>query len=58
MKIRMFDLLKQSKPHKHLEEPYFEPFIKNPNICVIRCVKLYLAQTANLRRVSDSVDCF
>ena len=31
-----------------------EPFIKNPNICVIQSVKLYLAQTANLRRVSDS----
>ena len=54
MKIRIFDLLKQSKPNKHLEEMYFEPFIKNPNICVIQCVKLYLAQTANLRRVSDS----
>ena len=55
-KIRIFDLLKQSKPYKHLhvEEMYFEPFIKNPNICVIQCVKLYLTQTANLRRVSNS----
>ena len=31
-----------------------EPFIENPNICVIQSVNLYLAQTANLRRVSDS----
>ena len=53
-KIRIFDLLKLSKPYKHLEEMYFEPFIKITNICVIQCVKLYLTQTANLRRVSNS----
>ena len=38
-KIRIFNLLKQSKLNKSLEEIYLEPFIKNLNMYGTQCVK-------------------
>ena len=39
-KIRIFDLLKQSKLNKKkMEEIYLEPFIKNLNMGGTQCVK-------------------
>lgn len=49
MKVRIHELLKQSKPNRHLQEMYFEPFVTKPNICVIDCMKAYLAKTTELR---------
>ncbi|MCG7884355.1 MAG: tyrosine-type recombinase/integrase [Candidatus Thiodiazotropha taylori] len=54
MKIRIFQLLKQSKPNNHLEEMYFEPFRKNSNICVMKCMKLYIEKTQNKRKEGHS----
>ena len=54
MKVRITQLLKQSKPNNHLQEMYFEPFQKNPNVCVIQCMKIYLAKTRELRTGSNT----
>lgn len=53
MKVRITELLKQSKPNSHLAEMYFEPFVNNPNICVIHCMKTYLEKTQNIRSGSN-----
>ena len=37
---------------------YFEPFEKNPNICVIQCMKTYLAKTKELRKISSAENLF
>ena len=37
---------------------YFEPFVKNSNICVIQCIKTYLAKTQELRKISSAENLF
>ena len=54
MKVRITQLLKQSKPNNHLQEMYFEHFQKNPHVCVIQCMKIYLAITRELRTGSNT----
>ena len=49
VKIRIGDLLKQSKPGNHLQELYVESFPSNVALCVVQCVNSYLEKTANLR---------
>ena len=49
VKIRIGDLLKQSKPGNHLQELYVESFPSNAALCVVQCVNSYLEKTANLR---------
>ena len=58
MKVRISKLLKQSKVNNHLREMYFEPFVKNSNICVIQCMKTYLAKTQELRKISSAENLF
>lgn len=53
IKIRVGNLLKQSKPGKHLAELYLESFPKNKNICVVRMLKHYLNKTKMLRSSSE-----
>ena len=49
VKIRVGELLKQSKPQRHLNEIYIEKFEQNSNICVINVLELYLKKTERLR---------
>ena len=58
MKVRISKLLKQSKVNNHLREMYFEPFVKNSNICVIQCMKTYLEKTQELRKISSAENLF
>ena len=58
MKVWTSKLLKQSKVNNHLREMYFEPFVKNSNICVIQCMKTYLAKTQELRKISSAENLF
>ena len=58
MKVRISKLLKQSKVNNHLREMYFEPFVKNSNICVIQCMKTYLEKTQDLRKISSAENLF
>ena len=53
MKIRVGELLKQSRPQKHLSEIYIEKFKENPNICVLNVLNIYLKKTEQLRFGSD-----
>ena len=52
IKIRIGDLLKQSRPSYHLQELYIEPFDSNVNLCVIKCLDCYLQRTASYRKHS------
>ena len=52
IKIRIGELLKQSKPKTHLAELYIEAFGQNPNICVVKTLKFYLKRTENIRKDS------
>ena len=54
MKVRICRLLKQSKVNNHLREMIFEPSVKKSNICVIQCMKTYLAKTQELRKISSA----
>lgn len=49
VKIRVGELLKQSKPQKHLPEIYIEAFLKNPAICVVKLLSIYISRTENIR---------
>lgn len=51
IKIRIGELLKQTKPNQHLAELYIEAY-SDPNICVVEVLKSYLHKTENIR--SDS----
>ena len=51
IKIRIGELLKQTKPNQHLAELDIEAY-SNPNICVVQVLKSYLHKTENIR--SDS----
>ena len=53
VKIRIGELMKQSKPQKHLAEMFIEAFAPNPNICVVKTLRCYLKRTANLRKDSS-----
>ena len=48
MKIRIGELLKQSRPRKHLSEIYIEKFKANPNVCVLNVLIVYLKKTEQL----------
>ena len=47
IKIRIGELLKQTKPNTHLAEAY-----DNPNICVVEVLKNYINKTKNIREDS------
>ena len=49
VKIRVGELLKQSKPQQHLNEIYIETFRNNPKICVVNVLNIYLRKTKRLR---------
>ena len=51
IKIRIGELLKQTKPNVHLAELYIEAY-ENPNICVVDVLKRYINITKNLRQNS------
>ena len=53
IKIRIGDLLKQSKPQKHLAELFIEAFDSNPAICVVKALRTYLKRTKDLRTDSS-----
>ena len=45
IKIRIGELLKQTKPQKHLAEFYIESSKQNPDICVVQVLNSYLKAT-------------
>lgn len=49
LKIRIGDLLKQSKPTQHLAEIYIECFKDNENICPVHTLSKYLEVTSSFR---------
>ena len=49
VKIRIGELLKQSKPNKHLAEIFIETFNQNPAICIVTALTFYIKKTENLR---------
>ena len=49
VKIRIGELLKQSKPNKHLAEIFIEAFNQNPAICIVTALTFYIKKTENLR---------
>ena len=51
VKIRIGDLLKQSKPASHLGEIYIQSF-DNRNLCVVSCLYSYINRTASYRKHS------
>ena len=53
VKIRIGELLKQSKPQHHLEELYIEAFKNNPSICVVNALNCYIQKTSSLRKNSN-----
>ena len=53
VKIRIGDLLKQSKPQKHLNEIYIEAFDQNEAICVVKVLNKYIEVTQDIRTDSS-----
>ena len=53
VKIKIGDLLKQSKPQKHLAELFIEALNSNPAVCVIKTLRAYLMKNKNLRTNSS-----
>ena len=49
VKIRIGELMKQSKPHRHLNELYIEAFEHNVSICVVHVLNEYLNRTKDIR---------
>ena len=49
VKIRIGDLLKRSKPNRHLNEIYIESFKQNEAICVVKVLNKYIEITQNIR---------
>lgn len=49
VKIRFGDLLKQSKPGRHLSELYIEAFKPDYRVCVVLTLREYLVRTQSLR---------
>ena len=52
LKIRMEDLLKQSKPSNHLSELFISQYILDKDLCVVRTYRHYVDRTAMLRQDS------
>jgi len=48
VKIRIGDLVKQSKPGKHLSEIVLNSYV-NKDLCIVTCLKMYLQMTEHLR---------
>ena len=53
IKIRIGDLLKQTKPNNHLAELYLEEYKLNDKICVVKVLKSYLQRRKDLRKSSN-----
>lgn len=49
VKIRIGELLKQTKPNKHLAELYIEAFNQNSDICLVTALRHYIKKTENLK---------
>lgn len=52
LKVRIGDLLKQSKPGNHLQELYIESFPPNSSLCIIKCLSRYVDMTESLRKTT------
>ena len=50
VKIRIKQLLKQSKPGSHLPEIYIEKYVNDENLCVVKTLKEYIEKTKTLRK--------
>ena len=50
LKIRIGDLLKQSKPNHHLSELFISEYILDRDLCVVRTYLHYLGRTEKLRQ--------
>ena len=50
VKIRIQQLLKQSKPGTHLPEIYIEKYVNGENLCVVKTLKEYIEKTKTLRK--------
>ena len=53
VKIRIGEILKQTKPQHHLEEIYIEAFNQNSSICVVKALQYYIQKTKSIRKDSD-----
>ena len=49
VKILIGDLLKTSKPNKHLGELNFASFPHNDSLCIVNILRIYMAKTQSLR---------
>ena len=49
MKIRIKDLLKQSKPNKHLPEIFISKYLLDNELCVVNIYRHFIERTKNLR---------
>ena len=49
IKLRIGDILKQTRPKYHLGEIYIEPFTENVNICAVKTLECYLKKTKDIR---------
>ena len=52
-KIRIGELLKQTKPKAHLAELYIEAFRQKPDICVVSALQTYIKKTESIRTDSS-----
>ncbi|CAC5417746.1 unnamed protein product [Mytilus coruscus] len=48
VKIKIGDILKQTRPGKHLNEIVLNSFV-NTNLCIVTCLKLYIKMTEKFR---------
>lgn len=51
-KLRIGDLLKQSRPSNHLSELFISQYILDQDLCVVRTYLHYVERTENLRQDS------
>lgn len=52
VKIRIGDILKQTRPNYHLAEIYIEAFTENVHICTVKTLECYLKKTKGIRSSS------
>ena len=52
LKLRIGDLLKQSRPSNHLPELFISQYISDQDLCVVRTYLHYVEKTENLRQDS------
>ena len=50
VKIRVGEILKQTKPQHHLEVIYIEAFNQNSSICVVKALQYYIQKTKNIHK--------